>query len=100
VGYEFISSYQDDHTDFDETEVGQIEKSKTTRSQVTALMGRSGGMYAYPLIKSKSDRALVYCDLRTRSAPMSVKIYQKRLVVAFNGADTVTDVEFSTSGKQ
>jgi hypothetical protein len=100
VGYEFMSSYQEDRTDFDETKVTQIEKGRTTRSRVEELLGRPGGMYTYPLIKTKSEQALVYSYIQTKIAPFSVKIYQKKLVVAFDGDGTVTDVEFSTSGEK
>lgn len=100
VGYKFISSYEEDRTDFDETKLGQIEKGRTTRAQVEELLGRPGGMYAYPMIKNKSERGLVYSYMRMTSGPFSVNIYQKELVVVFDSNGVVTDVEFSTSGEK
>ncbi len=100
VGYEFISSYEEDRTDFDETKLGQIEKGRTTRPQVEELLGRPGGMYAYPLIKNKSEKGLVYSYMQMTSGPFSVNIYQKKLLVVFDGNGVVTDVAFSTSGEK
>jgi outer membrane protein assembly factor BamE (lipoprotein component of BamABCDE complex) len=100
VGYDFISSYEADSTDFDETKLGQIEKGRTTRAQVEALLGRPGGMYAYPLIKNKSEQALVYSYLKMTSGPFSVDMYQKKLVVVLDSNGVVTDVAFSTSGEK
>jgi hypothetical protein len=93
-------SYKDDLTDFDETKVAEIRKGDTKRAEVERLFGQAGGLYTYPLIKTKRENALVYLYSQTRSAPFSVKMYLKKLVVTVDETGTVTDVEFNTSGEK
>jgi hypothetical protein len=100
VGYEFTSSYQSDLTDFDETKVTQIRTGETKEPEVEQLLGQAGGMYAYPLIKRESERALVYLYSQTRSEPFAVNVYLKKLVVSVDGNGVVNDVEFSASGEK
>ena len=40
VGHEFLSSWAEDHTDFDEKKVSTIVKGKTTRAEVIQLLGQ------------------------------------------------------------
>jgi len=42
VGYEYLSSFREDKTDFDETKVQQIKKGETTRWRVIELFGQPG----------------------------------------------------------
>src|SRR2546429_640829 len=60
VGYDFLSSFSDDRTDFDQTKVRQIERGKTTRENVITLLGKPGGAYVYPMIPRKDESAMVY----------------------------------------
>src|SRR5712691_6068489 len=60
VGHEFASSFQEDHTDFDETKVTRIKKGETTRAQVVELMGTPTGTYIFPLVQRRNDSGLVY----------------------------------------
>ena len=60
VGHEFISSWADDSTDFDETERKQIVAGKTTQAELLQLLGKPSGYWIYPMIKSKSGQAAVY----------------------------------------
>jgi len=98
VGYEFTSSYQADLTDFDETKVAQIRTGETKQTEVQQLLGQASGMYAYPLIRRESERALVYLYSQTRSEPFSVNVYLKKLVVSVDGNGVVSDVAFDTIG--
>lgn len=100
VGYEFTSSYKEDLTDFDDSKIAQIKKGQTTRAEVEQLLGRPEGIYAYPMIKNTSERALVYLYIQTRTALFSVKVNVKKLLVAFDRDEVVTDVEFTTSGER
>lgn len=95
VGYEFISSYLADNSDFDDSKISLIKKGETTRSQVVSLLGEPKGKYVFPLIKDPENDAMVYMFSQFRN----FKIYQKSLVVSVNN-DIVADVEFTTSGKK
>lgn len=100
VGHEFLSSYAEDHTDFDEGKVDTIKKGETTRAQVVEVFGKPGGVYVYPLIKGKDDQALVYTYSQTRGTAFNLKVYQKLLVVSYGPDGIVTDVEFTSSGQK
>ena len=96
VGHEFISSWAEDHTDFDETRIREIVKGKTTRAQVIQLLGKPGGYYIYPLIKDTKGEAAVYAYSEVRGfAPSS-----KMLLVTFDASELVADVEFLSRGSK
>jgi len=97
VGYEFTSSAAEDHTDFDETKINQIIKGKSTRAAVIALLGRPGGYYNYPMIKSQSGEAAVYKYSKVTTGFLTPSILLKSLVVTFDTSGIVADVEFSSS---
>ena len=101
VGHEFGSSFAVDHSDFDDKKVSDIVKGKTTRAEVIQLVGKPGGYYVYPLIKSTSGDAVVYVYTETTSdAPFSVKQFRKVLIVSFDTAGLVSEVDFSSSGNK
>jgi hypothetical protein len=94
VGHEFISTWLEDNTDFDESKVGQIAKGQTTRADLTQLLGRPSGYLIYPMIKSRTGEAAVYVYSETM---FSRKNYRKTLVVSFDQGGIVSDVDFNSS---
>jgi len=97
VGHEFISSFADDHSDFDEGKVQGIVKGKTTRAQLVQLVGRPNGAQIYPLIKSQKGEAATYSYVHMTGSVFTAKFYRKKLVVTFEG-DVATDVEYTSQG--
>lgn len=93
VGYEFISSWKEDHTDFDEKHVKDLAKGKTTRQQVVQMIGKPSGRYIYPMIKSTTGDGAVYAFVETRGFTHSRKV----LIVTYDASGVVTDVEYSSS---
>jgi len=76
-----------------------IAKGKTTRAEVTQLVGKPGGSHIYPLINSTTGDAAVYIYAETTSeAPFSVKQFRKVLIVSFDASGFVSDVESISSG--
>ena len=101
VGHEFGSSFAEDHSDFDDKKVANIAKGKTTRAEVTQLIGKASGYYIYPLIASATGDAAVYIYFETTSdAPFSVKQFRKVLIVSFDASGLVSDVELNSSRTQ
>lgn len=98
VGYEFISSWAGDQTDFDEGKVNQIVKGKTTQPELVQLLGKPGGYYIYPMIKSTTGQAAVYAYAEVGGSMFNRKTYRKMLVVTFDDAGVVADVDFSATG--
>lgn len=96
VGHEFISSWAEDNTDFDEGKIKDIIKGKTTRAEVVQLLGKPSGYYIYPLIKVSTGEAAVYAYSQVRGFTP----FHKLLVVTFDAAGVVTEVEFTSAGKK
>ena len=100
VGTVFRSSFKADGTDFDETKIAQITKGRSTRVDVVQLMGPPHGEYIYPLIKGRNDHALVYSYNQVSGSAFKMKVYVKLLVVSYDTAGVVTDVEYTASGEK
>jgi outer membrane protein assembly factor BamE (lipoprotein component of BamABCDE complex) len=101
VGQEFVSSFKADNTNFDESKVSKIEKGKSTRADVLALMGKPSGTYAKPMVKEPAGEAIGYNYVATSgSAFTGLKSFRKSLHVSFDANDIVSDVEFSSSGNR
>jgi outer membrane protein assembly factor BamE (lipoprotein component of BamABCDE complex) len=100
VGQEFVSSFPDDATDFDETKVSAITKGKSTRADVVALLGKPTGEAVYPLIKNKGETGVVYSYSHAKGSVFDMKFYSKSLIVSLNANNVVTDVEYVSSGQK
>jgi hypothetical protein len=98
VGQEFVSSWAEDNTDFDENKVQSIVKGKTTRGELARLIGKPGGRYIYPLIKATTGDADVYAFSETRGSAFNLKFFRKVLIVTFDASGVAADVEYSSSG--
>jgi hypothetical protein len=100
VGQEFVSSFPEDSTDFDESKIGAIVKGKSTRADVLALLGKPSGEAIYPLIKEKGQIAVVYSYAHAKGSVFDMKFYSKSLTVAFDGNGVVTEVDYASSGEK
>jgi outer membrane protein assembly factor BamE (lipoprotein component of BamABCDE complex) len=100
VGHDFTSSFPEDKTDFEATNAQQIKKGETTESAVVALLGRPHGIDAYPLISDKEARAAVYLYQETKGSAFNLKFFNQILVVQFDPAGVVKEVEFTATGER
>ncbi len=100
VGHTFQSSFDSDHTNFNERGLSQIEEGVSTLNDVTALFGEPDGIFIYPLVERVGDRGLVYSYSQYAGSAFSPRIYVKRLVLTLDPSDTVTKVEFVQSGER
>jgi outer membrane protein assembly factor BamE (lipoprotein component of BamABCDE complex) len=98
AGYEFVSSWAEDNTDFDSKKINSIVKGKTTRTEVIKLLGKPSGFYVYPMIKSQTGEAAAYVYSDARGSAFNMKFFRKALVVSFDAANIATEVEFSSAG--
>ncbi|MGQ0511877.1 MAG: hypothetical protein ACT4P9_14840 [Betaproteobacteria bacterium] len=99
VGYEFISSWKEDSTDFDGAKVAQIHKGQSTVGDVTRLFGRPGGRYIHPMIKGEAEEAVNYLYHQTTGSAFNLKFAMKKLIVTYNRQGVVTEVEYAESGQ-
>jgi hypothetical protein len=98
VGDEYNSTFDEDATDFDTDKVELIRKGKTTRSEVTALLGKQSGNVLYPLVADKQDHGLVYAYTYARFAGILTSAKSKVLVVTLNGDGVVSNVSLKLNG--
>ena len=99
VGYEFVSSFKEDHTDFDDAKTSEIKQGETTLEDVDELLGKACGRYVYPLVAGDAESARVYSYSQVRGT-FSLKIYTKTLVVTFDSSGVVTEVSLAASGER
>ncbi len=99
VGHEFVSSFKEDHTDFDDTKVSDIKKGETTIEDVEELLGKACGQHVYPLVSSDAERALVYGYSQVKGT-FRLKTYTKILLVTFDSSGVVMDVTLQASGEK
>jgi hypothetical protein len=100
VAEEFVSSFPVDATDFDDTKLSAITKGKTTKSEVLSLLGKPNGSGVYPYIKSKGETAIIYSYGHAKGSAFNMKFYNKMLVVSFDAAGVVTDIEYTSNGEK
>jgi hypothetical protein len=96
VGYEFLSSFKEDNSYFDVGNINKIKKDETSRDQVIELMGQPSGMYLYPLIKNKDNKAIVYSYTHSKG----YRSYKQLLVISLDNNGIVKDVSFTSSGQK
>lgn len=99
VGYEFISSWKEDSTNFDGAKVAQIRKGQSAVGDVTKLFGRPGGRYIHPMVKGEAEEAVYYLYSQTTGNAFNLKFAMKKLIVTYNRQGVVTEVEFTESGQ-
>ncbi len=100
VGHDFISSWQEDQTNFDETKVEQIKKGKSTEEDVKNLLGRPSGKLIYPLSKEKGAEVLLYSFHEARQYAYTIESFQKSLHIECDHSGTVTEIEYSQTGNK
>ncbi len=100
VGQEFVSSFPEDATEFDDSKIPSIVKGKTTRAEVLAALGKPNGEAIYPLIKKQDEAAIVYSYSHAKGNAFNMKFYSKALVVSLGSNDVVSDVEFTSAGEK
>ncbi|MFN7727206.1 MAG: hypothetical protein ACK5QH_19300 [Rubrivivax sp.] len=100
VTEEFVSSFQNDATDFDDSKVSAIVKGKTTRAEVIQLLGTPNGNAVHPFVKNKGESAVIYSYSHAKGSAFNMKFYNKSLIVSFDAAGVVTDLEYASNGEK
>lgn len=98
VGYEFISSWKEDSTDFDGARAAQVRKGQSTLQDVARLFGPPVGRYIHPMVAGADEQAVSYLYSQTTGGAFNLKFFQKRLLVTANRQGLVTGVDYAESG--
>ena len=97
VGYEFNSTVESDHTDFSPRGTRDIVRGKTTRDEVTRLVGKPSGYLTFPLVDKGSAVLFGYREMR-RVPFGKPTVYSKSLVIYLDESGIVHDFNYQTSG--
>ena len=101
VGYNFLSSFPQDKTDFDESKVSVITKDQSTVDQVVALLGEPSGKMSWPITKNNEEFGVLYTYVQVRQVSFAkLNVYHKLLTVNHNKSGLVTNVEFAAQGEK
>ena len=95
VAYNFVSSFEQDSSNFDEFKTGALQKGKTTKAEVAQLLGPPTGRSIFPLVQAEGQEVFSYgyaaTDLSTRER------MTKGLQVLFAADGTVLDYRFGSN---
>jgi hypothetical protein len=104
VAYEYLSTYSDDPTDFDESKVKEIVKGKTRKDEVISLLGSPTGRAIHPYVRPQDGEGMsyTYYQMRRSATPFRHEpyVYYKQLLVTLDRAGTVIEVEFTQTGEK
>lgn len=100
VGHLFLSNWEEDHTDFDQTKVQFVKKKETTKAEVIKLLGPPSGRYIYPFTANQEREVIVYWYTERRYYAYTAKKYTKRLYVEYDRNQIVTDVDYYEYGEK
>ena len=99
VGHVYSNSAKESSTDFDNAKIEAIVKSKSTISEVEALLGKPQGAWEYPLTK-EGEHASIYHYESTRIKWTTSEEYLKSLIVSYGKDGIVTDVTYFETGER
>lgn len=89
VFYNFVSSFAEQSTNFDESKVAQIRRNAMTYGELVALFGPPSGQGIYPVVAARGHRLIVYQFAQGNTQTRTVQY--KRLEVLVDARDIVLD---------
>lgn len=69
-------------------------------AEVVTLLGPPNGKGIYPFIKKSDETAYVYSYSHAKGNAFNMQFYSKSLIVSFDAAGVVSDVEYTSSGEK
>ena len=100
VGDEYSSTFDGESTDFNTDKISSIQKGKTTRVEVVALMGKPSGEVLYPIVLDKKWRGLVYSYTWSRFAGILTTSSSNLLLVSIDENNIVSNISFKKNGEE
>ncbi len=95
VGYNFVSSFANDSSNFNEARVDRLEKGKTSYADTIALLGEPTGRGIYPVVKVNGDRLATYQYVQV-DAQKRMRT-SKRLDIMFDPNGVLRDYRFASA---
>jgi hypothetical protein len=99
VGEIFLSSFASDHSDFDESRVGEIVKGTTTCDAVMRKFGRPGWRVIPPATEHEGDALVIAYTFKYMKRPvLQFKSFEKSLAVRCDSSGVVREVSYGELG--
>ncbi|MFH0974958.1 MAG: hypothetical protein V1874_04155 [Spirochaetota bacterium] len=95
ISYLFMSSFNEDNTDFNETKLNQIKKGQTKEEEVIDILGKPSGISIYP-IAGKDRKLLKYVYNEYKGLMLFRKLYSKDVIISLDQNGIVTNFNFSS----
>ena len=97
VGFEYMSSFGADSTDFPESGVTQIRKMRSTEHEVIDLLGPPSGRAIYPRTRYPEDHSFIYAYFEWNKSLRSSRM--KRLRIDITPEGIVRDFSYDNNTK-
>jgi hypothetical protein len=96
VAYNFVSDFDDDSSNFDESRVQQLRKNAATKEDVTRLFGPPSGRATFPLVRNPTDEKFMYHYVKLSRGER----WTKRLEILFDDKGVMRDFRFTSNSEQ
>jgi hypothetical protein len=93
----FISNFPTDSSNFDETKLSDIVKTKTTKAAVVQLLGPPSGGSIYPAVQTNGDEMMIYEYAELGGQPR--QLTRKRLEILVGKDEVVRDYRFASNSQ-
>ena len=93
VGYQFTSSFKNDHTDFDESKRSQISNGDDC-AEIEDLFGPAPGKFVFPMAKEEGHLKYVYVITIQRKEFLAMKHFSKKLTIHCNASDKISEISY------
>ncbi len=95
VGFNYLSSFPDDHTDFENDLVADLVEGRSREAEVIARLGAPSGESMYPLTRRPGTRHLVYSFVQVVAHPFGPgQSTSKTLVIAVDSSGVVRELSY------
>lgn len=92
VAYNYVSNFTADSSNFDEAKISGIQKGRSQKAEVTALLGPPTGRRVFPLVRDNGNEAFVYDYVIVADGQR----HDKMLIVLFTPDGVATDYVFNS----
>lgn len=100
VDYSFVSNFEQDSSNFDETKLARLEKGVTIEAQAISLLGPPSGRGTFPAIRDPGFQVLhyLYYNVDVGFWAWDMDVENKRLDVLIDPKGRVVDYVFQSGG--
>jgi hypothetical protein len=98
VGYQYVSNFMTDNTNFDEATVFAFKEGVTTRADILRALGEPSGESVYPLVEDTGDQAISYQFSFIDTRKYNMVFEAKGLSVVFGPDNVAKKIVYTKNG--